>query len=377
MRVALICETFLPDVNGVTTTLCRLLEHLQSAGHEALLFAPAGAPESYAGAQVVPLSGMPFPLYPEVKFTPPQLGLTMQLRQYQPDVVHLVGPAVMGAMVPYLARNLRLPVVSSYHTDFGEYSRHYGLGFMKGTVNAWLRWIHNRCQVTLCPSTFTLQSLRAEGFRRLKVWGRGVDVQCFSPEQRSDAWREAVGLREGETLLLYVGRLANEKRVQLLPDALAGLPNTRLVFVGDGPARADLQRRCAGLPVHFTGYLKGQDLATAYASADAFVFPSDTDTFGQVIQEAMASGLPVVGARSGGTLDLVRAGVTGRLFTPGLASDLRAQLRQIVDDPAGRAAMGQAGRTAAERRSWPTVMDELLIHYQKVSQRRVVRLRAA
>jgi phosphatidylinositol alpha 1,6-mannosyltransferase len=373
MRIALICETFLPDVNGVTTTLCRLLEHIRRSGHEAVLFAPAGAPDEYAGTRVVPLNGMPFPLYPEVKFTPPQPGITAQLRQFKADLVHLVGPAIMGAMVPYLAHNLKLSVISSYHTDFGEYSRHYGLGFLKGSVNAWLRWIHNRCRVTLCPSTFTRNALRAEGFRRLKVWGRGVDTERFHPAHRSEAWRAAVGLQEGEKLLLYVGRLANEKRIHLLPEALNGMENTRLVFVGDGPARAELQRRCANLPVHFTGYLKGQELATAYASADAFVFPSDTDTFGQVIQEAMASGLPVVGARSGGTLDLVREGVNGRLFAPGVASDLRAQLRRVTADDDTRNAMGHAGRAMAERRSWPVVMDELLAHYGKAARSGVSR----
>lgn len=366
MRIALICETFLPDVNGVTTTLCRLLEHLQAEGHAALLFAPHGAPERYAGVEVVPLGGMPLPLYPEVKLTPPQFGITAHLRRFKPDLIHLVGPAVLGASVPYVARNLRLPLLSSYHTDFGAYSRHYGLGFFQNLVNAYLRWIHNRCLVTLCPSTATLRSLRAYGFRRLKIWGRGVDVQRFHPQHRSAAWRASVGVQPGETLLLYVGRIAGEKRVDLLPDAIQGLPNVRLAIVGDGPARPELQRRSEGLPIHFTGYLKGQELATAYASADAFVFPSDTDTFGQVIQEAMASGLPVAGARSGGTLDLVREGVTGRLFAPGVASDLRAQLRIIVSNTDMRNAMGQAGRAAAEQRSWPRVMDELMGYYVRV-----------
>jgi glycosyltransferase involved in cell wall biosynthesis len=340
------------------------LEHLQREGHQALLFAPHDAPAEYAGTPIVPLGGMPLPMYPEVKLTPPQPGITAQLRRFQPDLVHLVGPAVMGAVVPHVARNLHVPLIASYHTDFGAYSRHYGLGFLQSGVNLWLRWIHNRCRITLCPSTYTLRSLRSWGFRRLKIWGRGVDVERFHPRNRSAAWRASVGAQPGETLLLYVGRIAAEKRVDLLPEALQGLPNVRMVFVGDGPYRAELQRRCAGLPVHFTGYLKGQELATAYASADTFVFPSDTDTFGQVIQEAMASGLPVIGAKSGGTLDLVQDQVTGRLFAPGVASDLRARLRELVADPNARVALGAAGRRAAEGRSWPSVMQELLGHYQ-------------
>jgi glycosyltransferase involved in cell wall biosynthesis len=373
MRIALICETFLPDVNGVATTVCRILEHLRAEGHDALLFAPQGAPSRFADVEVVPLGGMPFPLYPELKLTPPQFGITANLRRFRPDLIHLVGPALLGASVPYLARNLRLPVLSSYHTDFGAYSHHYGLGFCKNLVNAYLRWIHNRCLFTLCPSTATLHSLRTIGFRRLKIWRRGVDTQRFHPRYRSEAWRRATGLQPGETLLLYVGRIANEKRVDLLLDALQGLSDARLVIVGDGPARLELQRRAEGLPIHFTGYLKGQDLTTAYASADAFIFPSDTDTFGQVIQEAMASGLAIVGARSGGALDLVRQGVTGYLFEPGVASDLRAQLRHLIADPDQLIAMGLAGRATAEQHSWFRIMDELMGYYSKVQRHAPVR----
>ncbi|RRR69107.1 MAG: glycosyltransferase family 1 protein [Candidatus Viridilinea halotolerans] len=370
MRIALVCETFLPDVNGVTTTLCRLLEYLQQAGHEALLFAPQGGPGEYAGTQVVPLGAMPFPMYPEVKVTPPQPGLTAHLTAFQPDLVHLVGPVVAGAVVPFVSRNLRLPLISSYHTDFGSYSQHYGLGFLRHSVNAWLRWIHNRCHSTLCPSTYTLHALRQAGFRRLRLWGRGVDTERFHPRHRSMAWRTQFGVAPDATLLLYVGRLAAEKRLALIPEALRGLLNVHMVFVGDGPFRAELERRCAGLPVSFTGYLKGAALATAYASADAFVFPSDTDTFGQVVQEAMASGLPVVGARSGGTLDLVHEGQTGLLFAPGVVTDLRARLRQLSANPTLRQAIGNAGRTATAKRAWPVVMEELMQHYQTLHQRR-------
>jgi glycosyltransferase involved in cell wall biosynthesis len=181
-------------------------------------------------------------------------------------------------------------------------------------------------------------------------------------------------VRPDETLALYVGRVAREKRVDLLAEAMQGLDGVRLVIVGDGPARADLQHQTADLPVHFTGYLRGHDLAVAYASADMFVFPSDTDTFGQVMQEAMASGLGVVGARSGGTLDLVHEGITGKLFEPGIASDLRAKLRELVHNPEMRIAMGQAGRLAAERRSWPSVMQELMAYYNHVMRRTPYRL---
>lgn len=373
MRIALICETFLPDVNGVTTTLCRLLEYLQYQEHDVLLFAPHGAPSSYAGAEIVPLNGMPLPLYPEVKLTPPQPGLTARLQRFQPDLVHLVGPVVLGAIVPGIVRRLGLPLIASYHTDFGAYSQHYGFGFLKHGVNAWLRWIHNRCRINLCPSRFTMNVLRAAGFRRLRIWGRGVDIERFHPRYRSEVWRVAVGVQPSERVVLYVGRVAAEKRVDLLPEAIRGLPNARLVIVGDGPFRSELQRRCAGLPVHFTGYLKGDDLATAYASADVFVFPSDTDTFGQVVQEAMASALPVVAARAGGALDLIHHGQNGYLFTPGVVSDLRSRLREVLGSDERRLAQGTLGRAIAEQRSWPRVMQELMGYYAQVLRPRRVR----
>ena len=369
MRIALITETFLPNVNGVVTTLCRLLEHLRAHGHEALLCAPEGSVASYAGAEIIPLRGVPLPAYPELRLTPPQLGLTAHLRRFRPDVIHLAGTMALGVAGRHAARQLRVPLVGAYHTDFPAYTAHYGLGFLRTLAYRYLRWVHNSCALTLCPSLATLADLRTHGFRRLRLWGRGVDTERFHPRHHRAAWRASVGAQPGERVLLYVGRLAPEKRVDLLADALPSLPNTRLVLVGDGPARPALERRLSGARAHFTGYLRGDDLATAYASADMFVFPSDTETFGQVLQEAMASGLPVVAARAGGAIDLVRDGATGALFQPGNATELRTQIFRLGNAPAQRAAMGAAGRAAAEQRSWGRVMDELLVHYQTTLHR--------
>jgi glycosyltransferase involved in cell wall biosynthesis len=363
MRVALITETFLPNVNGVVTTLCRLLEHLRDHGHEALLLAPEGGPTSYAGAEIIAMRGMPIPSYPELRLTPPQLGMTARLRRFRPDVVHLAGTVALGVAGRHAARQIRAPLVSAYHTDFPAYTAHYGIGFLRDWLYSYLRWVHNSCAVTLCPSSATIAELRAHGFRRLRRWARGVDTARFHPSRRSEAWRAAVGAGPDERVLLYVGRLAPEKRVELLADALTHLPNTRLVLVGDGPARPALERRLAGTSAHFAGYLRGDELAAAYASSDMFVFPSDTETFGQVIQEAMASGLPVVAARAGGAIDLVRDEVSGALFTPGSAADLRRHVVELLAAPELAAAMGLAGRAAAEKSSWPRVMDQLLGHY--------------
>jgi glycosyltransferase involved in cell wall biosynthesis len=369
MRIALITETFLPNVNGVVTTLCRLLEHLRARGHEALLFAPDGSPTSYAGAEIVPLRGMPLPQYPELRLTPPQPGITPLLRRFRPDVVHLAGVVALGATGRFAAARVGAPLIGAYHTDIPAYSAHYGLGFLRELAYSYLRWVHNGCALTLCPSRATLDDLRSHGFRRLRLWGRGVDTQQFHPRFRSDAWRARVGAQPGERVLLYVGRLATEKKIDLLAEALPQIPNSRLVLVGDGPARTALERRLAGMPAHFAGYLRGTELATAYASADLFVFPSDTETFGQVIQEAMASGLPVAAARAGGAIDLVREQITGALFTPGSAADLRRCVVQLLTDPARLATLGAAGRSVAEQRSWSRVLDELLEHYRIVQRR--------
>lgn len=379
MRVALITETFLPNVNGVVTTLCRLLEHLRDHGHEALLIAPEGSVASYAGAEIIPLRGVPLPSYPELRLTPPQPGLTAQLRRFRPDVVHLAGTMALGVAGRHAARQLGVPLVGAYHTDFPAYTAHYGLGFLRDLAYRYLRWVHNSCALTLCPSLATLADLREHGFRRLRLWGRGVDTARFHPRHRSAAWRESVGARPGERVLLYVGRLAPEKRLDLLAELLPTLPETRLVLVGDGPARPALEQRLGRERAHFAGYLRGDDLATAYASADLFVFPSDTETFGQVVQEAMASGLPVVAARAGGAIDLVGDGETGALFTPGSVAELRAQTIWLLGNPDDRAALGAAGRAAAERRAWGRVMDDLLGHYQRTLRRqhRLRRLIAA
>jgi phosphatidylinositol alpha 1,6-mannosyltransferase len=372
LRIALMTETFLPNVNGVVTTLCRLLEHLRERGHEALLFAPEGSPTSYAGAEVVPMRGVPLPRYPELRLTPPQPGVTARLRRFRPDIFHLAGVVALGTTGCFAARRVGATLVGAYHTDFPAYSAHYGLGFLRDAAYAYLRWVHNSCALTLCPSRATLADLRSHGFRRLRLWGRGVDTLRFHPRHRSGAWRSAIGVQQGERLLLYVGRLAPEKRLDLLAEAFATMPRTRLVLVGDGPARPALTHRLHGLPVHFAGYLHGDELATAYASADMFVFPSDTETFGQVIQEAMASGLPVVAARAGGAADLVQHGVTGALFDPGSAADLRAQAVRLLEQPARCTEMGLASRTAAEARSWERVLDQLLAHYSAAIRRRRV-----
>ena len=366
-RVALFTETFLPRVDGIVNTLCWTLRGLVEAGCEPLVVAPRGNTALLPGVQVIGASSMPFPLYPEVRLALMGPGIGQQLDRFQPDVIHLVGPVVNGVGGLLYAQRRGIPVLASFHTNLARYTHHYSLGWLEAWVWRALRTVHNRCALTLCPSHALLRDLRGRGFERLRYWSRGVDTTHFSPDRASRAWRQKLGVPDGTTLLLYVGRLAREKRVAHLAPVLRGLRRVHLAIVGDGPARAELEQTFAGLPVTFTGYLRGEALATAYASSDLFVFPSDSEAFGNVVLEAMASGLPVVAAAAGGVEDLVEHGSTGHLFAPTSIADLEACIRQELEDPAARRRHGQAGRAAAEARTWSRQQRLLLTHYAAVA----------
>ena len=375
-RVALFTETFLPRVDGIVNTLCWTLRGLVEAGCEPLVVAPRGNTALLPGVQVIGARSMPFPLYPEVRLALMGPGIGQQLDRFQPDVVHLVGPVVNGVGGLLYAQRRGIPVLASFHTNLARYTHHYSLGWLEAWVWRALRTIHNRCALTLCPSHTLLRDLRGRGFERLRYWSRGVDTAQFSPERASRAWRRRLGVDDGTPLLLYVGRLAREKRVADLAPVLRNLTRgsharrrerVHLAVVGDGPARAALEQSFAGLPVTFTGYLRGEALATAYASSDLFVFPSDSEAFGNVVLEAMASGLPVVAAAAGGVEDLVEHEATGRLFAPADTADLEGGIRHELEDAAARRRHGQAGRSAALARTWSRQQRLLLAHYAAVA----------
>ena len=366
-RVALFTETFLPRVDGIVNTLCWTLRGLVEAGCEPLVVAPRGNTALLPGVRVLGASSMPFPLYPEVRLALMGPGIGQQLDQFKPDVIHLVGPVVNGVGGLLYAQHRGIPVLASFHTNLARYAQHYSLGWLEAWVWRALRTVHNRCALTLCPSHALLRDLRGRGFERLRYWSRGVDTTQFSPERASRAWRRQLGVSDGTPILLYVGRLAREKRVADLVPVLRNLKHAHLAIVGDGPARAELEQAFAGLPVTFTGYLRGEALATAYASSDLFVFPSDSEAFGNVVLEAMASGLPVVAASAGGVEDLVEHDGTGRLFAPTDTADLEACIHQELDDPAARQRHGQAARSAALARTWSRQQRLLLAHYAAVA----------
>ncbi len=376
MRIAIITENFLPKLDGVTRTLAKLLEHLQATGHEAMLLGPDSGMEEYAGAEIVGTAGLPFPFYPELKFNFFRPLFMRKLDEFQPDIIHLVDPVILGATGLAAARFFNVPLVSSYHTNLAAYCEHFGFSLLTRPMWSYNRFVHSQCALTFCPSPSTAAMLRLEGFEHLRIWPRGVDTSIFKPERRSSALRASwLGEEDSKkTVLLYVGRVSWEKNLRLLVQAYRDMDhsNNHLVIVGEGPASLEMQQELAGLPVTFTGYLAGEALATAYASSDLFAFPSRTETFGQVVLEAMASGLPVVGLVAEGVCDLVENERTGLLVRDAHIQEdeqiveYRRSLERLIQDTQKRQEMSDAALADAQRRSWFEAMECLVRGYKEV-----------
>lgn len=378
MRVAIITENFLPKLDGVTRTLARLLEHLQSSGHQALLLGPESGMDEYAGAEIIGTAGLPLPFYPELKFNFFRPLFLRRLYEFQPDIIHIVDPVVFGPTGLAAARLLNKPIVSSYHTNLAAYCEHFGFALLTKPMWLYNRFVHNQCALTFCPSPSTAAMLHGQGFEHLRIWSRGIDTTLFRPERRSNdlraSWLQERDKPERKAILLYVGRVSWEKNLRLLMQAYREMDHStcHLVIVGDGPAHAEMQQELIDLPVTFTGYLRGQELATAYASADLFAFPSYTETFGQVVLEAMASGLPVVGLQAEGVRDLVEEGQTGLLLhaeplnEEERAASYRELLVRLIQNEQIRAHMGQNARAIASQRTWYDAMECVIQGYNGV-----------
>lgn len=363
MRVAFVVECFLPSVNGVTNSVLRMLEHLQRSGHEALVIAPndpRGVPETYAGFPVITTASLAFPWYPDMRLS---ATLTAQvekhLADFNPDVVHLAAPVVLGHRGVLAAARLGVPSVALYQTEVPRYAAQYGYPAAEPLLWRHLRKLHNTATITLAPSSYTRDQLVEQGFNRVDVWGRGVDTERFDPTRRDRRLHERWA-PNGEVVVGYMGRLGAEKQVADLA-VLADLPDVRMVIIGDGPLRADLATR---LPdAIFVGMKTGDDLPRHLASLDLFVHPGELETFGQAIQEAQASGLPTIAPRRGGPIDLIVSANNGWLYAPGDLADLRHRVGDLVHDEGKRLAMGRAARARVRNRSWSLIGDQLLEHY--------------
>lgn len=377
MRVAIITETFLPKVDGIVKVICRLLDHLSKRGIEAMVIAPRyGAGQSYRDVPVRSLPSLAFPLYPEARLGFATLDLYRDLAAFNPDVAHLLHPMMTGIPAMAMLKWMEVPTVTSFHLDYARLANQFKLGlidfgFTRPLLDELTRSIFNWSDRSLAPSRLVQSQMRELGIENVGLWRRGVDAQSFHPRFRSKAMRrEMTAGRADDILLIYVGRLSAEKQIDHIRPVLEQLPQTRLALVGDGPARAGLEARFAGLPVKFMGYLGGERLSQAYASADIFVFPSRLETFGLVVIEAMAAGLPVVAARVGGVTDMVIDGETGYTFDSGDTDMLAAGVRKIAGSRDRRRRMGRQARAYAQTQSWDAVMDEVIEVYDALTASR-------
>ncbi|MET9449596.1 glycosyltransferase family 4 protein [Streptomyces cinerochromogenes] len=365
MRVVIVTESFPPDVNGVAHCALQTARHLVDRGHHPLVVAPAPAPgtgpDPDAPCPVVRIPSLPLPGYPQVRVALPSRRLAAALVSHRPDVVHLAGPFVLGVRGMAAAARLGIPAVAVYQTDLAGYARTY-MG--AGEAAAWrrIRSVHGAADRTLAPSSAALSDLEEHGVPRVRLWPRGVDTVRFRPEHRDEELRRELA-PNGELIVGYVGRLAPEKHVELLA-GVCGLAGVRLVVVGDGPSQAHLAEALPGAV--FLGRRTGGELARIFASLDLFVHTGPFETFCQTVQEAMASGAPVVAPAAGGPLDLVDHGRTGLLVPPRDAAAVQEAVRALAADPARRAAYGAAARATVEDRTWAAVGDQLLAHYDDV-----------
>ena len=366
MRVAIVAESFLPNVNGVSNSVLRVLEHLRRTGHEALVIAPDNPPGQPRADRVhdgIRVHRVPSRMFPKVTTLPlgvPMPRMVSVLRGFDPDVVHLASPALLGYGGVKAARWLGVPTVAVYQTDVPGFAASYGIPLTTRAAWAWFRHLHTLADRTLAPSSVTMESLVAQRFPRVHKWARGVDVLRFAPSARSEGLRQHWS-PAGKPIVGFVGRLAPEKHVERLI-ALAANDSVQLVIVGDGIDQTKLQ---SAMPTAvFTGALYGEELSAAYASMDVFVHTGEHETFCQVVQEALASGLPVIAPDAGGPRDLVAPYRTGLLLP---VNEFEARLPGAVGHLlAERHRYAPAARRSVLGRSWPVICDELLCHYEAV-----------
>jgi len=396
MKIALFTETFLPQVNGVVRTIEKIIHHLEDNGHEVLLFAIGEGEFEYSKTRVVRLEGIPFNFYKELHIVKPedkwlckliendimQTPLVIlqslipsrhsvverELQDFKPDLIHLATPVTLGAIGIYYVDQMKIPCLATFHTDLASYAPMYQIPYLEEVINQGTRLIYSRVGMVLAPSQSSKAQLERVGLEKVGVFGRGVDSVMFDPKKRDRSILAEYGLSETKLTLLYVGRLAEEKSLPELIKAFNSLSekhDIQLLIVGDGPIRKELEDtldKSDGYSA-FTGIKKGEELAKLYASSDIFVFPSRTETFGQVVQEAMASGLPVVGYDSPGVKDLVEHGKTGYLAKKDGLS-LQEGVEKLINSESLRKQYGEKAREISESKTWKNILNGLVNEYE-------------
>jgi phosphatidylinositol alpha 1,6-mannosyltransferase len=377
MRIAYFTESLLPHVDGVSRTLSQLFWTLERVGVDFRVYSPfVPGPEVSWSDRVHPIRYVRFPLYQDYRVSIPfRTRTTAALDAWKPDLVHVVSPTPLARRAQRYARTRGIPAVGSFHTHFVSYFRYYGFPVLEGLGWRLLRAFYNRCARVYVPSQPTIEELRAHGIENTVLWSRGIDVARFSPAQRDPELRRRAGADADTPVLLMVSRLVKEKDLADLVEMHRILRARgsahRLVLVGDGPMRGELE---AALPdAYFAGHQSGEALARWYASGDVFVFPSTTETFGNVVLEAQASGLPAVVVDRGGPGGIVRSGETGLVARANDPADLAAAAGRLVDDAAERTRMGARAREAASACDWDTINGRLLDSYREVIAERASR----
>ena len=380
MRIALFSEVYWPMVSGVGVTLLRLVKALEARGHEVRVYSasypiPKGQPDR---PEVHRSPSIPLFLYPDVQWAFPRLrDVTEDLARFSPDVVHVATEFALGLAGLKSARQLKLPVIASAHTDYDKYAARYGVDWALRVGWHYLRWFYGQAYRVLCPSRIYQEHLRSRGVMHTGIWSRGVDPKEFHPEFRTETYRQALVLRPDDLLVTYIGRIAREKNLtQLLAawDVMASeRGNAQLALVGRGPLEDEIRRR--QIPgVHVLGLMHGRALAEAYASADLFVFPSATETFGNSLLEAMGSGLPCLAAGAAGVLEFAQHGRNAWLVAPNSAGAIAQGLRRLMSDASLRHRLIQGGLATAAERRWDEVYDQLLSDYREaIENRRLIR----
>ncbi|MDZ7315167.1 MAG: glycosyltransferase family 1 protein [candidate division KSB1 bacterium] len=373
MRVAYFTESLPPNTDGVVKTLVRLVETLQEQNIDFLFFSPVVPDESYSWRdRVIKVKSVPLFLYKSYQVGLPFFeGITRRLDEFSPDIIHICAPSFLGLTGLNYALKNSLPAVTSYHTHFVDYFSYFGLSWLEPTGWSYLQWFHNKCEMTFAPSPSALAELRRRGIQNVSLWQRGIELDRFSPHYYNPELRRSIGA-EDKPILLFVGRLINHKDLEDLVEAsriLAGRGRDfKLVLVGDGPMRAELEEK---LPdAHFTGFLYGKELAQWYASADIFVFPSTTETFGNVILEAFASGIPAVGVAAGGVADIITHHHDGLIAKPKNPRDFASAVERLLLYPHLAKKLGQNARISAQRYNWQEINRQLLDQYQEIIKRK-------
>ncbi|MFI5696172.1 glycosyltransferase family 4 protein [Kribbella sp. NPDC051586] len=374
MRIVMVAETFLPQINGVANTARHVADRLRARGHALLIIAPGPGPDAYGDVPVIRARSFRTPGYKEYPVGLPDPSIERAMADFKPDLVHLASPFIIGAYGLRAARKLGLPTVAIFQTDIAGFARQYPwYAAADRGIWRWVRRTHSRADRTLAPSSSAVDALVQRGVPRVHLWGRGVNLDLFDPTNRSEQWRREIS-PDGKPIVGYVGRLAAEKKVRRLAE-LTEL-DCRIVVVGDGPDRASLEN---ALPTAtFLGMRRGADLASIFAGLDVFVHTGEHETFCQTIQEAQASGVATVGPAAGGPLDLIHPGENGLLFEPGKPGSLRDQVKIMLDHPQARSRMAASGLERVQSRTWPAVVDDLVDrHYAEVLREAAAIRRAA